>query len=279
MAVMIKVDGGVFDRTTLDRCLKSLASRDFVDNDGEHLVYTGGKYKITMSGEIAATAGEQPRDWDLNNSQINDMTFTHGSQRVTISGLAMDLREIYHSRSLDDLRDWDDFSKHQDYRIIGSGKDDLIRGSLDGNNDIEGRAGDDRLVGRGNDDHLFGGAGNDTLVARGDSVDLWGGAGSDKFVIRFADSDVRIMDFEAGRDHVAFGTALDKLVRGNHDIADRLKFIGDDNFGNGRYEVRADVRHSGGNTFTVVELSLRGHEYQLAEFKGAIDLNWHDFLL
>jgi Ca2+-binding RTX toxin-like protein len=279
MAVMIKVDGGVFDRETLDRCLKSLALRDFVENDGQHLVYGSGKYQITMSGEIAAAAGEQPRGWDLNNSQINDMTFTHGSQKLVISGLAMDLREIYQSRSLDDLRDWNDFSRRQDYHITGSGQADLIRASTDGSSVIEGRAGDDRLVSLGTNDRLFGGAGNDTIVARGANTALWGEAGSDKFVIRHADSEPRIMDFEAGRDHLAFGAALDKLIRGNQDIGDRLKFIGDDDFGSGRYEIRADVRHSEGDTFTIIELSLRGHEYQVAELKGAVDLGWCDFIL
>lgn len=278
MAVVIKVDGGVFDKSTLDQCLKSLRLRDFVDNDGEQLVFASGKYKITMSGEIAAAAGEQPRDWDLINTQINDMTFTHGAQKVTISGLAMNLREIYHSRALDDLRDWNDFSRHQDYRIVGSGQDDLIRASLDGNSDIEGRGGDDRLVSLGRDDRLFGGTGKDVLVARGENVELWGGAGADKFVIRHADSDVKIMDFEPGRDFIAFGTALDKLVRGNHNIDDKLRFIGDDDFGSGHYEVRADIRRAGGETFTVVELNLRGHEYELAAIKGNIHLDWNDFL-
>lgn len=278
MTVVIKVDGGVFDKTTLDECLKSLGRRDFVDNDGEQLVYTGGKYKITMSGEIAAAAGEQPRDWDLNNSQIREMTFTHGSQTLEISGLAMNLREIFASRSLDELRDWNDFSRYQDYRIIGSSNDDVIRSAHDGDSIVEGHAGNDRLVSLGKHDQLFGGAGNDVLVARGDHIKLWGDAGSDRFVIRDTDSDARIMDFEAGRDYIGVGSALDKLARSSRALDDRFKFIGDDDFGHGRYEIRAEVRHADGETFTVVELSLRGHEHQLAELKGAVHLDWNDFL-
>ncbi|MGV3552837.1 hypothetical protein [Rhizobium sp.] len=279
MAVKIKIEGGFFDKSTLNDCLRSLRLREFLDNDGNELLYAGGKYKIAMSGEIAAAPGEEPRDWDLNNTQINEMTFSHGSKALKITGLAMDLREIYRSRSIDDLRDWNDFSMRQDYIIAGSGKNDLIRTSFDGNTDISGHGGNDRLVSLGNNDRLFGGAGNDTLVARGDRAELWGGGGSDKFVIRNTDSDVRIMDFQPGRDQISFGTAIDKLLRGNDGIDGRLRFIGDRDFGGGNHELRADIRRVGGETVTIIELSLRGHEYQIAELKGAFDLGWQDFLL
>lgn len=277
MAVTIKIEGGVFDRETLDECLKTLSHRDFVDNNGHQLTYSSRGDTITMSGEIAAAAGQEPTGWDLNNSQIHEMTFSHGSQTVSISGLAMSLREIYPARTIDELRDWNDFTKRQDYEIIGSSQDDIIKASLEGRSIISGHAGDDRLVSLGNNDKLLGGAGDDTLVLRSHGAWARGDAGRDSFVLRDTETDTKIMDFEAGRDRLVLGFVLDMIIRGNHN-ASQLRFIGDDDFGHGRYEMRTDVRHVGDDTFTVLEVSVKGHEHALVEFDGALHLSASDVL-
>jgi Ca2+-binding RTX toxin-like protein len=71
--------------------------------------------------------------------------------------------------------------------LIGSGFNDILRGS-DGANRIEGGAGNDSIVGRAGDDILLGGEGNDTLTGGLGKETLTGGAGADTFVFGGADS-------------------------------------------------------------------------------------------
>lgn len=277
MAVTIKLEDGAFDKETLATCLKSLAERSFVENDGEELVYSSGDYTITLGGYIAAEPGNQPRGWDLNNSQILEMTFKNGEHELQVSGLSMDLREIYHARSLDDLRDWTDFSKHQDYEIIGTTSSDMIRGSAAGSNVILGRTGDDRLVALGTNDKVLGGRGDDVIIIRGDGCRAKGEAGSDKFVLKETQSDARILDFDPSEDRLDISYILDDLVR-NDDLGNKLRFIGDDEFGNDNYELRTAVSQSDEGTVTTVELNIRGQEYSVVELLGDVKLDFDDFL-
>lgn len=277
MAVTIRLEEGSFDKNTLSDCLRSLAQRDFVANDGQELVYASGDYTITMGGYIAAAPGDQPRGWDLNNSHIVEMTFSSDGRALQVSGLAMDLRETYHARAIDDLRDWNDFSKHQDYEIIGTNSSDVIKGSALGSNAIMGHAGDDRLVGLGANDKIFGGRGDDVIVIRGDGARVKGEAGSDKFVLKDTQSDVRILDFDPTEDRIDIGYILDDLVR-NGDIGHKLRYIGQNEFGDGNYELRTDVRSSDDGTVTVIELSLHGDEYSVVELAGDMKLDFDNFI-
>jgi Ca2+-binding RTX toxin-like protein len=277
MAVTIKLEDGTFDKETLANCLKSLAHRSFVENDGQELVYASGDYTISMGGYIAAAPGNQPRGWDLNNSHIVEMTFTSGAHKLQLSGLAMDLREIYHARSVDDLRDWNDFSKLQDYEIIGTNASDMIRSAASGNNVVMGRAGDDRLVALGTNDKILGGGGDDVIVVKGDGARVRGDAGSDKFVLKETQTGARILDFDASEDRLDIGYILDDLVR-NDNIGHKLRYIGEADFGDGNYELRTDTRQSDEGTITVVELNLRGHEYSVIELLGDLKLGADDFL-
>lgn len=277
MAVTIKLEDGTFDKETLANCLKSLAHRSFVENDGQELVYSSGDYTISMGGYIAAAPGNQPRGWDLNNSQIVEMTFTSGANKLQVSGLAMDLREIYQSRSIDDLRDWNDFSKLQDYEIIGTNSSDTIRSAAFGNNVVMGRAGDDRLVALGTNDKILGGSGDDVIVVKGDGARVSGDAGSDKFVLKDTQTGARILDFDPSEDRLDISYILDDLVR-NDNVDHKLRYIGGADFGDSNYELRTDTRQSDEGTITVVELNLRGHEYSVIELLGDLKLVADDFL-
>ena len=278
MAVSIKLGDGAYDKDMLSDCLKSLAHRSFVENDGQELVYSSGDYTITMGGQIAAAPGNQPRGWDLNNSQIVEMTFSNGTHELHLAGLSMDLREIYHARSIDDLRDWTDFSRHQDYDVIGTDASDAIRGSSLGSNVIIGRAGDDRLVGLGTNDKILGGRGDDVIVVKGDGARVKGEAGSDTFVLKDTQSDARILDFDPSEDRLDIAHLLDDLVR-NDDLAHKLRYIGDNEFGGGNYELRTDTRQTDEGMVTAVELSLHGHEVAVVELLGELNLDFSDFIL
>ena len=205
------------------------------------------------------------------------MTFTSGAHKLQLSGLAMYLREIYHARSIDDLRDWNDFSKRQDYEIIGTTTSDMIRGSAFGSNVIMGRGGDDHIVALGTNDKILGGRGDDVIVVRGDGCRAKGDAGADKFVLKDSQSDARILDFDPGEDRLDIAHILDELVRSDS-VGHKLRFIGDDEFGDGNYELRADVHQSDEGTVTTVELNLRGHEYSIIELLGDVKLGSDDFI-
>ena len=65
--------------------------------------------------------------------------------------------------------------------VIGTDFDDILIAATEGS-EIDGGAGDDRLIGFGGDDVIFGGDGNDTIVGRGGNDELDGGAGNDRLI-------------------------------------------------------------------------------------------------
>lgn len=278
MAVNISTEGVSFSSMAIADCLRSMGDRAFVTNSGDELVFTAGDYSISMKGAIAARAGDQPVGWDLNNTQINSMTFSCGGETVEITGLTMSLREIYHSRTAGDLRDWNDFSKYQDYRLTGTDDNDVMSGVKLGENDIRGGLGDDRLISNGVDDVIYGGGGDDVIVLRSQKAFVNGGAGSDTFVFASASDDLVIKGFEQGHDVLKLTSLLDDLKGWQDSKADDLRFIGNDDFHGNGFEIRYDIRKSGGQTETILEVNLGGHEHVIATLQGAVRLDADDLI-
>lgn len=86
------------------------------------------------------------------------------------------------------------FTATGNFRGVGNGLDNQIRGA----------AGAENLIGRAGQDTLIGGAGDDRLSGGRDADRLWGDGGADAFVFaaaRDADGDT-IMDFESGADRI-----------------------------------------------------------------------------
>ncbi len=86
----------------------------------------------------------------------------------------------------------------------GGGKDGLKGGDDDdvligggGRDRLSGDGGDDRLLGQGGNDVLDGGAGRDAMT---------GGGGRDRFVLDRGDGKDEILDFQQGRDRIAFAS-------------------------------------------------------------------------
>lgn len=90
-----------------------------------------------------------------------------------------------------------------DKLILGGEGDDTIDGR-DGNDMIEGEGGNDLLKGGAGDDTLLGGEGNDTLTGGAGDDHVMGGAGADQFDFALGDGIIRVTDFEAGVDVLAF---------------------------------------------------------------------------
>lgn len=100
--------------------------------------------------------------------------------------------------------------------VRGSAFDDRLVGD-GGRNSLFGFGGKDRLEGRGNSDSMFGGGGNDRLTGgRGDDV-LTGGGNTDRFIFNNGDGDDTIRDFQAGIDKIVIGTGASNL--GDLDIS------------------------------------------------------------
>jgi hypothetical protein len=280
MVVAIGVQNCELQRSTIAESLKSLAHRDFVSNVGSELTYTSGKFSISLKGHIAASAGEEPRGWDLNNSLIEQITFSIGKRTVDISGLGMDLREVYRARTLDDLRDWTDFSERQDYRLTGTHCDDDFAGSRLGNHRLHGQGGDDRIVARGGHDIVRGGMGDDKIILNAEIATARGGAGSDIFLIKSASGDTSIRDFDSDHDKIVIRHALDELLE-NANGRDRgeFEFICDDDFQGNSTQVRIETRRSNGEFVSEIQASVMGEEYLIVRVHHQTALDYNDILL
>jgi Ca2+-binding RTX toxin-like protein len=93
------------------------------------------------------------------------------------------------------------------YRIIyGNDLDNVITGTENGEEELSGGWGNDKLIGYGRRDYLDGGAGNDTLTGGGGGDNVFGdylsgGTGADNFVLQSGESGkTTITDFQAGED-------------------------------------------------------------------------------
>jgi serralysin len=149
-----------------------------------------------------------------------------------------------------------------------------------GNDTIDGGAGNQTLRGLLGDDALNGGAGNDILIGGGGKDRLTGGTGSDIFVFEAAsDSPAtagrdRIQDFQRGMDKIDL-TAIDanSAVVGDQSFI----WIGTSGF-SGRAGELHQIRLNG---LTVVEGDLNGDriaDFQI-EFSTTLSLSASDFLL
>lgn len=78
-------------------------------------------------------------------------------------------------------------------KVIGSKQGDRIYGDTAVNNTLDGRDGNDLLVGGKRSDTLLGGDGNDTLIGGGGDDWLDGGAGDDNYVYRQGDGAITIV--------------------------------------------------------------------------------------
>ena len=94
----------------------------------------------------------------------------------------------------------------------GAGHDVLVAGADTLPENIEGGAGNDRLVGRGGNDELFGGDGDDRLIGGIGDDTLTGGMGRDRFEFDLAlgeDAD-SIFDFTLQEDALSFSGVSDR---------------------------------------------------------------------
>jgi Ca2+-binding RTX toxin-like protein len=89
--------------------------------------------------------------------------------------------------------------------IIGNDTANTLRGTRS-NDDLEGRGGDDILLGQGGHDDMEGGLGNDVLDGGAGFNDLEGGLGDDVFVFSRGRTDID--DFGLGNDTVRISRAL-----------------------------------------------------------------------
>ena len=273
MVVTIKSIGESFQHQAVQNSLKLLKQREFQSNDGEELVYSSGRHTISMNGSIAAQPGEQPQDWDLNNTQVVKVTFTMGSGALQISGLAMDLRETFQAREIDDLRDWTDFSEHQDYRFLGSSLNDVIKGSLNGINWINGNQDDDILVGRSQKDHVKGGAGDDVIRIKSEAGSFSGGGDDDRFVLKNHSPDIRIMDFDEAHDRIDLRPVLLSLLDGDEAKLDKFDFVGDDDFSGTGFELGFSLEKTDGKDSLILAANIRGEEFELATLFGVQNID------
>lgn len=156
-------------------------------------------------------------------------------------------------------------------RVNGTAGTDVIKGFLNGRNEINGGDGADQVRGGDLVDTIDGGAGNDKIMGLAGADVLTGGAGADQFRILFAgDSGVgagnrdRILDFVSGEDRIDF-----RGLDANPNVADRqtLSFAGTSAFhATGAGEVRYQVAGSDllvqidldGNGTADMELLLQG---------------------
>lgn len=106
--------------------------------------------------------------------------------------------------------------KNQDITFSGSKGGDYFKGFGDGDDKASGGRGDDTLMGAAGNDRLNGGVGNDvlnggvgddTLIGGEGNDRLTGAAGADQFVFSGSFGVDRIVDFEAGVDHISLKTS------------------------------------------------------------------------
>ncbi|RMH49038.1 MAG: hypothetical protein D6686_09035 [Alphaproteobacteria bacterium] len=92
--------------------------------------------------------------------------------------------------------------------ILGLEGDDRLRGR-GGNDTVDGGAGDDRVRGDGGSDLVLGGDGNDRVEGKGGNDTVDGGAGNDR--VKGGDGDDIVMG-GAGDDHVWGNRGADRFV-------------------------------------------------------------------
>ena len=83
--------------------------------------------------------------------------------------------------------------------LVGTNGSDFIRG-FGGNDTLDGKLGNDQLFGYDGNDRLVGGYGNDFLEGDTGNDILYGGADADVFYFNLGDGDDVIKDFEIGLD-------------------------------------------------------------------------------
>ncbi|NJL36572.1 MAG: hypothetical protein HC840_09000 [Leptolyngbyaceae cyanobacterium RM2_2_4] len=117
--------------------------------------------------------------------------------------------------------------------IGGRGRDRLV--GLGGEDDLFGRAGNDILVGGDGEDDLFGGSGNDVLAGGRGEDDLIGGAGRDRLI------------GGAGRDTFVLQPRGNDVIRDFQDRVDELGISGGLEFNNLVFQQR------GSNTLIIAD--------------------------
>ncbi|MEM7620012.1 MAG: calcium-binding protein [Pseudomonadota bacterium] len=95
--------------------------------------------------------------------------------------------------------------------VIGSDHADYIRGSNLFTSVIEGRDGDDILVGQGNADQIYGGNGNDRIIGNGGNDSLYGEAGEDDITGSSGDD---MIDGGADNDYLEGSSGNDTIYGG-----------------------------------------------------------------
>lgn len=171
-----------------------------------------------------------------------------------------------------------------DDSLIGSG---ILSGGegndgLFGAGTLNGNQGDDVLAGSDGNDTINGGLGNDSISAvRGADV-LRGGNGEDVFIFVGGDSTValgqdRILDFARGEDTLNL-RSID-AIQGNMSLNDEFDFIGRNAFTGTAGELRFFVSLANNATFVQTDENGDGVADLQVILEGQIELTAADFLL
>lgn len=168
----------------------------------------GGSDTILLSdnfGDDTIVGGEDPDGLDIDT--IDASGFTTGSVTVTYTG--------NEAGTITDGTNTITFSEIE--RLILTGGDDTLRAGADSMGVwVEGRGGNDLLLGGGGNDTLDGGDGNDQFDGGVGDDSMLGGAGNDSFTVA------------AGADTVIGGTGRDTAYVGDGFNGSVLDFGGDE---------------------------------------------------
>lgn len=146
-----------------------------------YLSVLGTSDKITLS-----------KWFDPNGSNVDAVQFADG----TVWGRAQLLQKFY--------------ALERGGLMYGTATANQLTGD-DGDDRLEGLAGDDVLVGAGGNDEIFGDEGADTLIGATGNDQLFGGIGDDCYVFRRGDGIDRIADFDrvtGSNDKLVFGAGI-----------------------------------------------------------------------
>ncbi|RZA16246.1 MAG: calcium-binding protein, partial [Proteobacteria bacterium] len=201
----------------------------FVFNAGDgwdtiHECHSGSKVggvnrdSLQLGSGIASSTTQVMRGLGSDSDDVT-LVFGGGDQVTLKSYLVSDYR--LQSIVFADGTEWDYTKVASLLKYAGSDGDDSATGLIDQGNDMDGRAGNDAIMGGNFNDDLRGGVGNDTLNGGNGGDDtltggtgndvLDGGIGSDTYVFDSGDGADRITDydyFDGNLDTLRLGAGL-----------------------------------------------------------------------
>lgn len=161
--------------------------------EGNDVIHAGAQTEFIRNGVARVTGGEGYDRLVLADDVVfstENLAF-FGFEAIEASNLA---NRIVGTR--DDVNYYMD-GRGGDDELIGAGGHDILIGG-DGNDTLTGNAGNDRLFGGVGDDIIFGGTGDDFLSGGRGSDTLKGGAGNDTYFYQRGDGATLIHDYAEG---------------------------------------------------------------------------------